>query len=221
MAIKSLICKGAVEEMLEAATHIREGDKIVELDALRRELLLTKTEDYNAQGFRVLLVATRKLDDTALNVPLTAADEQGLTVEGMLTFLDPPKESAGKAITALRDNGVAVKVLTGDNPVVTARICLEVGIDAHDILTGQQVESMTDRQLQQEVEKRAVFAKLTPLQKSRILQMLQKKMAIPLVFWAMALTTPQRCAMPMWVFLSIARRISRRSPRILFCWKKT
>ncbi|EPK0739567.1 magnesium-translocating P-type ATPase [Klebsiella aerogenes] len=171
---KSLICKGAVEEMLEAATHIREGDKIVELDALRRELLLTKTEDYNAQGFRVLLVATRKLDDTALNVPLTAADEQGLTVEGMLTFLDPPKESAGKAITALRDNGVAVKVLTGDNPVVTARICLEVGIDAHDILTGQQVESMTDRQLQQEVEKRAVFAKLTPLQKSRILQMLQK-----------------------------------------------
>lgn len=171
---KSLICKGAVEEILEAATHIREGDKIVGLDALRRELLLTKTEDYNAQGFRVLLVATRKLDDTALNVPLTAADEQGLTVEGMLTFLDPPKESAGKAITALRDNGVAVKVLTGDNPVVTARICLEVGIDAHDILTGQQVESMTDRQLQQEVEKRAVFAKLTPLQKSRILQMLQK-----------------------------------------------
>lgn len=171
---KSLICKGAVEEMLEAATHIREGDKIVELDALRRELLLTKTEDYNAQGFRVLLVATRKLDDAALNVPLTAADEQGLTVEGMLTFLDPLKESAGKAITALRDNGVAVKVLTGDNPVVTARICLEVGIDAHDILTGQQVESMTDRQLQQEVEKRAVFAKLTPLQKSRILQMLQK-----------------------------------------------
>lgn len=171
---KSLICKGAVEEMLEAATHIREGDKIVELDALRRELLLTKTEDYNAQGFRVLLVATRKLDDAALSVPLTAADEQGLTVEGMLTFLDPPKESAGKAITALRDNGVAVKVLTGDNPVVTARICLEVGIDAHDILTGQQVESMTDRQLQQEVEKRAVFAKLTPLQKSRILQMLQK-----------------------------------------------
>ncbi|STR39289.1 magnesium-transporting ATPase [Klebsiella michiganensis] len=78
----------------------------------------------------MLLVATRKLDDSALTTPLCAADEQGLTVEGMLTFLDPPKESAGKAITALRDNGVAVKVLTGDNPVVTARICLEVGIDA-------------------------------------------------------------------------------------------
>ncbi len=171
---KSLICKGAVEEMLMVATHLREGDKVVALDETRRELLLAKTEDYNAQGFRVLLVATRKLDDSALHLPLSTADEQELTVEGMLTFLDPPKESAGKAIAALRDNGVAVKVLTGDNPVVTARICLEVGIDAHDILTGAQVEGMSDSELACEVEKRAVFAKLTPLQKSRILKMLQK-----------------------------------------------
>ncbi|MEM0650252.1 magnesium-translocating P-type ATPase [Klebsiella huaxiensis] len=171
---KSLICKGAVEEMLMVATHLREGDKVVELDQTRRDLLLAKTEDYNAQGFRVLLVATRKLDDSALTTPLSTADEQGLTVEGMLTFLDPPKESAGKAITALRDNGVAVKVLTGDNPVVTARICLEVGIDAHGILTGAQIEAMTDNELEREVETRSVFAKLTPLQKSRILKTLQK-----------------------------------------------
>lgn len=171
---KSLICKGAVEEMLTVATHLREGDKVVALDETRRELLLAKTQDYNAQGFRVLLVATRKLDEMAQHQPLSTADEQGLTVEGMLTFLDPPKESAGKAIAALRDNGVAVKVLTGDNPVVTARICLEVGIDAHDILTGAQVEGMSDSELVSEVEKRAVFAKLTPLQKSRILKMLQK-----------------------------------------------
>lgn len=171
---KSLICKGAVEEMLMVATHLREGDKVVALDETRRDLLLAKTEDYNAQGFRVLLLATRKLNDAALTTPLSTADEQGLTVEGMLTFLDPPKESAGKAITALRDNGVAVKVLTGDNPVVTARICLEVGIDAHDILTGAQIEAMTDNELEREVEKRAVFAKLTPLQKSRILKTLQK-----------------------------------------------
>ncbi|PSW81962.1 magnesium-translocating P-type ATPase [Photobacterium damselae] len=171
---KSLICKGAVEEMLMVATHLREGDNVVALDETRRDLLLAKTKDYNAQGFRVLLVATRKLDDSALTTPLCTADEQGLTVEGMLTFLDPPKESAGKAITALRDNGVAVKVLTGDNPVVTARICLEVGIDAHGILTGAQIEAMTDRELEREVETRSVFAKLTPLQKSRILKTLQK-----------------------------------------------
>ncbi|UAK22231.1 magnesium-translocating P-type ATPase [Kluyvera sp. CRP] len=171
---KSLICKGAVEEMLMVATHLHEGDNVVALDETRRDLLLAKTKDYNAQGFRVLLVATRKLDDSALTTPLCTADEQGLTVEGMLTFLDPPKESAGKAITALRDNGVAVKVLTGDNPVVTARICLEVGIDAHGILTGAQIETMTDRDLEREVETRSAFAKLTPLQKSRILKTLQK-----------------------------------------------
>ncbi|GAA3896769.1 magnesium-translocating P-type ATPase [Gibbsiella dentisursi] len=171
---KSLICKGAVEEMLMVATHLREGDNVVALDETRRDQLLAKTEDYNAQGFRVLLVASRKLDDSALITPLSTADEQGLTVEGMLTFLDPPKESAGKAITALRDNGVAVKVLTGDNPVVTARICLEVGIDAHGILTGAQIEAMSDRELEREVETRSVFAKLTPLQKSRILKTLQK-----------------------------------------------
>ncbi|EHB3459885.1 magnesium-translocating P-type ATPase, partial [Salmonella enterica] len=171
---KCLICKGAVEEMLMVATHLREGDNVVALDETRRDLLLAKTKDYNTQGFRVLLVATRKLDDSALTRPLCTTDEQGLTVEGMLTFLDPPKESAGKAITALRDNGVAVKVLTGDNPVVTARICLEVGIDAHGILTGTQIEAMTDRELEREVEIRSVFAKLTPLQKSRIIKTLQK-----------------------------------------------
>ena len=171
---KTLICKGAVEEMLMVATHLREGDNVVALDDTQRDLLLAKTKDYNAQGFRVLLVATRKLDDAALTTPLCTADERGLTVEGMLTFLDPPKESAGKAITALRENGVAVKVLTGDNPVVTARICLEVGIDANDILTGAQIEAMTDRELEREVETRSVFAKLTPLQKSRILKTLQK-----------------------------------------------
>lgn len=170
---KLLICKGAVEEMLTVATHLREGDNVVALDEARRAALLAKTEDYNDQGFRVLLVATRKLDHASLATPLCTADEQALTVEGMLTFLDPPKESAAKAIAALRDNGVAVKVLTGDNPIVTARICLEVGIDAHAILTGAEVEQMSDSQLAHEVETRAVFAKLTPLQKSRILKMLQ------------------------------------------------
>ncbi|MDI5676141.1 HAD-IC family P-type ATPase, partial [Salmonella enterica subsp. enterica serovar Anatum] len=118
--------------------------------------------------------ATRKLDGSGNNPTLSVEDETELTIEGMLTFLDPPKESAGKAIAALRDNGVAVKVLTGDNPVVTARICLEVGIDTHDILTGTQVEAMSDAELASEVEKRAVFARLTPLQKTRILQALQR-----------------------------------------------
>ncbi|MTH46132.1 magnesium-translocating P-type ATPase [Intestinirhabdus alba] len=169
-----LICKGAVEEMLTAATHLREGDGTVALDGDRRKRLLARTEAYNAQGFRVLLVATRRLDDSALTRPLRAADEQGLTVEGMLTFLDPPKASAGRAIAALRDYGVAIKVLTGDNPAVTGRICLEVGIDAREILTGAQIEAMSDSELAREVETCTAFARLTPQHKSRILKMLQK-----------------------------------------------
>lgn len=156
------------------ATHLREGDNVVALDETRRDLLLAKTMNYNAQGFRVLLVTTRKLDDSTLTTPLCTADEQGLTVEGMLTFLDLPKESAGKAIAVLRDNGLAVKVLTGDNPVVTARICLEVGINAQGIPTGAQTEAMKDRDLERQVEMCSVFAKLTPLQKSCILKTLQK-----------------------------------------------
>lgn len=88
---RSLICKGAVEEMLMVATHLREGDRVVALDETRRDLLLAKTQDYNAQGFRVLLVATRSLDDSPRNQALCAGDEQELTIEGMLTFLDPPK----------------------------------------------------------------------------------------------------------------------------------
>lgn len=137
----------------------------------------------------------------------------------MLTFLDPPKESAGKAITALRDNGVAVKVLTGDNPVVTARICPEVGIDAHGILTGTQIEAMTDNELEREVETRSVFAKLTPLQKSRILKTLQKT-ATPSASSAMASTMRRRCAMRTLVFPSTARRISPKRHPISSCWKR-
>ena len=170
-----LICKGAVEEMLSIATAEREGKLVQPLDEKRRAELLALAHQYNEQGFRVLLVASRALEEPGLQQALSVADEQGLTVEGLLTFLDPPKESAAKAITALRDNGVSVKVLTGDNPVVTARICQQVGIDIGDIVTGDQIAMMSDEQLAEAAAHSAVFAKLTPLQKSRILRALQQQ----------------------------------------------
>ncbi len=146
-------------------------------------------------------------------------DETELTIEGMLTFLDPPKESAGKAIAALRDNGVAVKVLTGDNPVVTARICLEVGIDTHDILTGTRVEAMSDAELASEVEKRAVFARLTPLQKTRILQALQRN-GHTVGFLGDGINDAPALRDADVEFPSIAPPILLKSHQILFCWKK-
>ncbi|ERH66607.1 magnesium-transporting ATPase [Pantoea dispersa EGD-AAK13] len=170
-----LICKGAVEEMLSIASAEREGKLIQPLNETRRAELLALAHQYNQQGFRVLLVASRVLAEPGLQQALSVADEQGLTIEGLLTFLDPPKESAAKAITALNENGVTVKVLTGDNPVVTARICQQVGIDCGEILTGEAIAAMSDEQLAQAAARSSVFAKLTPLQKSRILRALQQQ----------------------------------------------
>ncbi|CRG51797.1 magnesium-translocating P-type ATPase [Yersinia wautersii] len=168
-----LICKGAVEEMLSICTHVREGDDIYPLDAARRATLQALATQYNEDGFRVLLLATRELGVQVSPVPLNIDDERDLVVQGLLTFLDPPKESAAAAIAALRENGVAVKVLTGDNPIITAKICRDVGLKPGEPLNGRDIEAMNDATLAREVELRTVFTKLTPLQKSRVLKMLQ------------------------------------------------
>ena len=168
-----LICKGAVEEMLSICTQVREGDKIYPLDDARRAKLLALATQYNEDGFRVLLLATRELGTQISELPLNIADESDLVVQGLLTFLDPPKESAEAAITALRENGVAVKVLTGENPIITAKICRDVGLEPGEPLSGRDIEGMDDETLAREVELRTVFTKLTPLQKSRVLKMLQ------------------------------------------------
>ncbi|EIV2911635.1 magnesium-translocating P-type ATPase [Serratia bockelmannii] len=170
---QQLICKGAVEEMLEIATHVREGDKMLELDDARRAELQALAREYNEDGFRVLVLATRELDAQRPAEPLSVADERDMVVQGLLTFLDPPKESAQQAIAALQENGVTVKVLTGDNPVITCKICRDVGLEPGEPLSGLRIEQMDDEELAREVEQRTVFTKLTPLQKSRVLKMLQ------------------------------------------------
>ncbi|CAI0737743.1 Magnesium-transporting ATPase, P-type 1 [Serratia rubidaea] len=168
-----LICKGAVEEMLAIASHVQEGDSRVALDEPRRAALLALANQYNEDGFRVLLLATRELGEQGCALPLSVDDERDLVIRGLLTFLDPPKESALAAIGALQEHGVAVKVLTGDNPVITCKICRDVGLEPGVPLSGPQIELMDDRRLAQEVELRTVFTKLTPLQKSRVLKTLQ------------------------------------------------
>ena len=135
--------------------------------------MLQLAEDYNRDGFRVLLVGTRDIARDQIKNQYSASDERELVIEGFLTFLDPPKETAGPAIAALRDNGVTVKVLTGDNAIVTAKICREVGLEVGEPLLGRDIERMDDEVLGRLVEERTVFAKLTPLQKSRVLKALQ------------------------------------------------
>ena len=168
-----LVGKGAVEEMLEIATRVHQDGVDLPLDEERRRALLALAEQYNRDGFRVLLLGTRSLSRTESQAQYGASDERDLVIAGLLTFLDPPKETAGPAIAALRENGVAVKVLTGDNPVVSAKICREVGLDVGEPLLGRDIDLMDDATLQRLAEERTVFAKLTPLQKSRVLKALQ------------------------------------------------
>ena len=168
-----LVCKGAVEEMLSISTHVLEAGAAVPLDQRRRQELLAIANDYNEDGFRVLVVATRNIPNAVARRQYTTADERNLVIQGFLTFLDPPKETAGPAIAALQQIGVAVKVLTGDNAVVTSKICRQVGLDPGQPLLGVDIETMDDATLLRRVEERTVFAKLTPLQKTRVLKALQ------------------------------------------------
>lgn len=170
-----LICKGAPEEVLSISTHIRDGQQTVTLTEQEKDKLQNIIQKYNEDGFRVLIVACKEITNGNIKTRYSNEDECNLVVQGLLTFLDPPKESAKTAIKALYDYGVSVKVLTGDNAIVTAKICHDVGIQAGIPLLGPEIEKMDDDTLATEVEKRMIFAKLTPLQKSRIVTALQTK----------------------------------------------
>ncbi|MDT2261147.1 HAD-IC family P-type ATPase [Paenibacillus larvae] len=168
-----LICKGAVEEMLSICTHAYNDGKAVEFT---EELSLTvqnKVRQMNADGLRVVGVAVKHAAGNREVYGIQ--DEQDLVLVGMIGFLDPPKESSADAIRALRENGVTVKVLTGDNAEVTRKVCQDVGIEVKDIILGTDLIGLTGSQLAEKAEKYNVFAKLNPHQKSELVRALQSK----------------------------------------------
>ena len=168
-----MVSKGAFEEMLSVSTHIQDGNVVSVMDESKRGALLAQARDYNKDGFRVLIVATRAIPVAEAKRNYSTSDEADLVVRGFLTFLDPPKDSAKPAIKALHEYGVAIKVLTGDNPTVTAKVCRDVGLDAGIPLLGHDIEAMDDVSLGNAVKTTTIFAKLTPLQKSRVVRALQ------------------------------------------------
>ena len=166
-----LICKGAVEEILSVCSTVRHGESN---EALTHELLARirqVTAAFNEEGLRVVAVAAQPMASGRDTYSL--ADENNLTLIGYVAFLDPPKESTAPALKALKAHGVAVKVLTGDNERVTAKICREVGLEQQGLLMGNDIEDMTDAELAQAVETTNVFAKLTPSHKERIVRLLK------------------------------------------------
>ncbi|WP_328968060.1 magnesium-translocating P-type ATPase [Streptomyces sp. NBC_00239] len=166
-----LITKGAVEEVLDRCSHLTHHGETIELTAELRREATRIAEDDNRRGLRVLAVATRTVDvprDT-----YTVADEDGLTLVGFLAFLDPPKASAAAALQGLADKGIAVKVVTGDNELVAARVCADVGLDVGEVVTGAATEALDDVRLRRLAARTTVFAKVNPVQKARIVRALQ------------------------------------------------
>ncbi|WP_226813601.1 magnesium-translocating P-type ATPase [Candidatus Profftia lariciata] len=168
----TLICKGAVEEMLSIATHTIDNENILPLNDKMRTKLLQLANHYNQKGFRVLMIGTRNFGVKGCILPINNNHEQNLVIHGLLTFLDPPKSSAAEAILALHKQGIIIKVLTGDAPIITNKICQDLGLETSKMLLGDQIENMNDQQLAELVEQHTVFTKLAPLQKSRILKIL-------------------------------------------------
>jgi len=167
-----MITKGAVEEVLAACTQYRIGEETGKLDPHHLDDAQREMAKLNSEGFRVLAIACKELP-----APLPVYDESaetGLTLLGYAAFLDPPKDTARDAIAQLRASGVAVKILTGDNDLVTRAVCKQVGVAADDILLGSDIAAMTPEALGAAVETCAVFAKLAPDQKSAVIDALRR-----------------------------------------------
>ena len=166
-----LICKGAVEEILGVCGRVRHGEVDEPLTPELLARVRTVTGELNEDGLRVVAVASKELppDKDVYGV----ADESELTLIGYVAFLDPPKESTEPALKALIEHGVTCKVLTGDNELVTAKICREVGLEADAVLVGSDIESMNEAELSKAVESHNIFARLTPSHKERIVRLLK------------------------------------------------
>lgn len=169
---KLLLCKGAVEETasiciqyeLNGVRHPLTQEEVEKIKNLSRELA--------KDGFRVVAVAYKESEND--RTYYNKSDEKDMIFLGFMTFLDPPKESAKLAITHLKQHGIKVKVLTGDNDLVTRKICKEVGLEIEEVLLGREINQLSDAQLREVVEKTTIFAKLLPDDKKRIVGALQE-----------------------------------------------
>ncbi len=167
-----MVTKGAAEEMLEICSF-------VEIDGIAQPLTEDKLTQIrkqvaglNAEGLRVIAVA-QKTNPRCVG-EFGIADECDMVLMGFLAFLDPPKASAAGAVATLEAKGVAVKVLTGDNDRVAATVCEQIGIDASNVLLGSEIDALDDAELAERAEKTHLFAKLSPLQKARLVRVMRE-----------------------------------------------
>ncbi len=170
---KQLITKGAVEEILSICNMTDYQGQVVSLTNDIKENIRKIAKDLNKEGLRVVAVC-QKNDINGIE-SFSVKDESKMVLIGFIGFLDPPKESAREAVQKLNDAGIRVVVLTGDNAEVTRCVCEKVGINSKKIVLGNEVEKMTDMALRRMVRKTNIFAKLSPIQKARIVRILKEK----------------------------------------------
>ena len=167
-----LITKGAVEEMITISNKILINNIEVPITNLYKENIFSLVKKLNQDGLRVVALATRNNIDASKK--LTVKDERNMTLVGLVCFLDPPKESAKLAIEKLRKYKIKTIVLTGDNVEVTRTVCNKVGISTKTIVTGNEIDKLSDTSLKNLTKKVTIFAKLTPIQKARIVRVLKE-----------------------------------------------
>jgi Mg2+-importing ATPase len=167
-----LVTKGAPESVLAVCTSYEANGESLPLDEESRKRCETVYRDFCARGLRMLAVAYEQVPPKDV---YRADDEKDLTLSGFLTFSDPPLDTARLALDALREDGVEVKILTGDNELVTQQICSQVGLDSGRMILGDEIERMTDPALAHVVEQTSVFARVSPAQKNRIILALKHR----------------------------------------------
>jgi P-type Mg2+ transporter len=168
-----LICKGAVEEIFAVCTLYAIDDETGPLDERHFAAVKETTARLNADGFRVVAVAYKAMPPEQGTYSID--DEAALTLLGYIAFLDPPKDTTAAALAALKTYGVRVKILTGDNDIVTRKICHEVGLAVDRVVLGKELESLSSSQWADLAETASVFAKVSPSQKASIIDALHRK----------------------------------------------
>lgn len=168
-----LICKGALEEVLAVCESVETAEGIEPLTGARLDSIRAVADELNQEGLRVVAVATCELPPTRDTYGV--ADESRLCLAGYIAFLDPPKETTAPALRALAQNGVAVKVLTGDNDRVSLKVCRDVGLVVEGVLLGPQLDELDDTALGELAERTTLFAKLTPSHKERLVRVLRER----------------------------------------------
>jgi Mg2+-importing ATPase len=167
-----LICKGSVEAVFDACDRYQVDEEVLPLIDIVRQDILEGYSSLSSQGFRVLAIAYREFENA--KEVFSSADESGLILLGYLAFFDPPKDSASKALSSLAAHGVRSKVLTGDNELVTAKVCRDVGFAEAKVITGKELDAMDEAAFAAAAQEHDVFARLTPAHKEKLVLALRK-----------------------------------------------